>query len=68
MNHMKDVLTVEEAAFVVKKGKSTIHRWIGEGRLESWKDIDGITVVATQDVTRVEAQIKRGRPAKTIKG
>jgi excisionase family DNA binding protein len=65
MNHVKEWLTIKEAAFFVGRGMSTVYRWVAEGRIESWRDTQGRTLVATRDVTRVEANVQRGRPIGT---
>lgn len=62
MSLVKEWLTVEEAAFIIGRGQSTIYRWVAQGRIDSWKTTSGQTVVATRDVTRVEANMKLGRP------
>lgn len=65
MSQMKEWLTVIEAAFLVGRKKSSVYEWVKSGKLPSRVGVDGVTEVATQDVMRVEATVKRGRPVGT---
>ena len=65
MSQMKEWLTVIEAAFLVGRKKSSVYEWVKSGKLPSRVGVDGVTEVATQDVMRVEATVKRGRPVVT---
>lgn len=60
---MKAKVTIKEAAFLVGRHTRAIYRWIDAGRLVASKDGDqGELLVATDDVLKVEADTRRGRP------
>lgn len=57
MSPPKARLTPKEAAVLVDRDISRIYRWIQGGRLESSRDSEGITTVATKDVLSIEAEL-----------
>ena len=63
---MKPWLTVKEAALVVGRHERNIYRWIEAGRLTAHTDADGILMVFTADVQKVEPLVKRGRPRGSV--
>ncbi len=59
---MKDWLTVKEAALVVGRHERNIYRWIEAGTLGSRTSAEGVLLVLSRDVARVESVTRRGRP------
>lgn len=58
----KEWVTVKEAAALIGRHASQVYRWIDAGHLASRVRADGVTVVLSKAVLRVEPSIKRGRP------
>jgi hypothetical protein len=62
---VKERLTVKEASVVVNRAPSRIYQWIGDGKLGSDTDVDGVTTVSRAELLRVEPTVRRGRPRGT---
>ena len=58
---MKQLLTVAEAAALVKRDPSRIYAWIEQGRLRSFDGAEGM-MVRPADAQKVAATSRRGRP------
>lgn len=58
---MKPLLTVAEAAVLVRRHPQTIYRWISSGKLRAHESERGLLVQA-RDVQRVAGSTRRGRP------
>lgn len=58
---MKQLLTIKEAAALVKRDRSRIYAWIDQHRLRSFETDEGLKVRAV-DVQRTAADTRRGRP------
>lgn len=62
----KEWVTIAEAAVLVGRDKRQIYRWIDRGRLATRTNVDGVTEVLSKAVTRVESEVKRGRPPGSV--
>jgi len=58
---MKPLLTVAEAAALVRREKQTIYRWIKSGKLREF-DSDRGKLVQSRQVLRVAGETRVGRP------
>lgn len=61
---MKTHLTIAEAVALTGKSKSTVYRWIDEGKLRADDTSEGMSVSRTQ-LLKVAGTVKRGRPKGT---
>lgn len=59
----KDWITVAEAAALAGRSRRAIYDWINAGRLATRVNARGVTEVLAKAVSRVETEVKRGRPA-----
>ncbi|WP_136046285.1 hypothetical protein [Microbacterium sp. K41] len=55
-------MTAKEASVLIGRHVSQIYRWIGAGRLATRVRADGVTVVLSKAVLRIEPSVRRGRP------
>ncbi len=55
-------VTAKEAAALIGRHVSQVYRWIDAGRLAARLRADGVTVVLSKAVLRIEPSIRRGRP------
>ena len=62
---MREWLTIQQAAFLVGRKKTSVYDWVKSGRLPSRVGVNGVTEVQSQEVLRVESSVKRGRPRGT---
>lgn len=58
---MKDELTIEEGAALVRKSTATLYRWIRLERLEAIDTSDGLRV-RTTDLLETASRVRPGRP------
>lgn len=65
MAEPKEWVTAKEAAALIGRHVSQIYRWIDAGRLATRVRADGVTVVLSKAVLRIEPSVKRGRPRGT---
>lgn len=59
---MKEWVTVPEAALLAGRAPRTIYEWIEDDRLMTRLNDDGVMVVLSKAVQRVEPTVRRGRP------
>jgi excisionase family DNA binding protein len=64
---MKEWLTIPEAAVLVGRDKTNVYAWIRSGKLKTRTGSDGTMEVRREDVLKVEATVKRGRPIGTAR-
>lgn len=62
MPEPKEWVTAKEAAVLIGRHVSQIYRWIDAGRLATRVRPDGVTVVLSKAVLRIEPSVRRGRP------
>lgn len=62
MPEPKEWVTAKEAAVLIGRHVSQVYRWIDAGRLATRVRADGVTVVLSKAVLRIEPQVRRGRP------
>lgn len=62
MSEPKEWVTVKEAAVLIGRHVSQVYRWIDAGRLATRVRADGVTVVLSKAVLRIEPSVRRGRP------
>lgn len=62
MAEPKEWVTAKEAAVLIGRHVSQIYRWIDAGRLATRVRADGVTVVLSKAVLRIEPSVRRGRP------
>ncbi|WP_396657593.1 helix-turn-helix domain-containing protein [Microbacterium oxydans] len=67
MAEPKEWVTVKEAAVLIGRPVSQVYRWIDAGRLATRVRADGVTVVLSKAVLRVEPSVRRGRPRGTAR-
>jgi hypothetical protein len=60
--HMKEWITVKEAAVLTGKAERTIYEWIEDQRLAVRRNATGVMEVLAKAVLRLEPTIRRGRP------
>lgn len=67
---MNDWVSVAEASVLAQKSTRQIYRWIEARKLATYKDSGGRYFVKSDEVLRVEAAQRRGRPlgVPTMKG
>lgn len=65
MTDLKEWITIREASVLVGRHVSQIYRWIDAGRLATRTNADGVTLVLTKAILRVEPSVRRGRPRGT---
>lgn len=66
MSEPKEWVTAREAAALIGRHVSQVYRWIDGGRLATRVRADGVTVVLSKAVLRVEPTVKRGRPRGSV--
>ncbi|MCT1395655.1 helix-turn-helix domain-containing protein [Microbacterium sp. p3-SID338] len=66
MPEPKEWMTVKEAAALIGRHVSQVYRWIDAGRLTTRVRADGVTVVLSKAVLRIEPSVRRGRPRGSI--
>lgn len=66
MPEPKEWVTAKEAAALIGRHVSQVYRWIDAGRLASRVRPDGVTVVLSKAVLRIEPSVRRGRPRGTV--
>ncbi|MCE0510610.1 helix-turn-helix domain-containing protein [Microbacterium sp. KKR3/1] len=62
MPEPKEWVTAKEAAALIGRHVSQVYRWIDAGRLATRARPDGVTVVLSKAVLRIEPSVRRGRP------
>lgn len=62
MTEPKEWVTIREAAILAGRHVSQIYRWIDAGRLAARLSADGVTLVLSKAVLRIEPEVRRGRP------
>lgn len=65
MTEPKEWVTAKEAAVLIGRHVSQVYRWIDAGRLATRVRPDGVTVVLSKAVLRIEPSVRRGRPRGT---
>lgn len=63
----KEWVTAKEAAALIGRHVSQFYRWIDAGRLATRVRADGVTVMLSKAVLRIEPSVRRGRPRGTAK-
>lgn len=58
----KEWVTAKEAAVLIGRHVSQVYRWIDSGRLATRVRPDGVTVLLSKAVLRIEPTVRRGRP------
>lgn len=62
MPEPKEWVTAKEAAVLIGRDVRQIYRWIDAGRLATRINVDGVIMVLSRTVIRIEPDVKRGRP------
>lgn len=62
MAEPKEWVTAKEAAALIGRDVRQIYRWIDAGRLATRINADGVIMVLSKTVLRIEPDVKRGRP------
>lgn len=62
MPEPKEWVTAREAAALIGRHVSQVYGWIDAGRLATRVRADGVTVVLSKAVLRIEPHVRRGRP------
>lgn len=60
-------VTLDEAMLIVARGKSTIYRWVGQGKVRTRRTATSVMEFHGRDVRDADTHMRRGRPKGTAR-